>query len=659
VEDMVCASCHKGLSLEEIERGSFKHLGGRVYCADCVAKMRRVGPTLCPQCGVQDTPLYNGKTYVCRKCGAEVGRKEQGAEAKAAPAKTVRKPVKKCPYCGALLAAEALKCRYCSSLLTREAHDLEQVAQQNSRLRFWVGCLLSAAVFLFVFLVYALTRGPAETPPPTASASQPPPAPAAETGTREAGQEPIKELRRELRIVQQRMASLEADRAARREQASVTPSPTPVREPSTTKAVESPPKAPVAPEPPKESTKTATPPPQPPTPSKEAAKGPTNVPPPPAKTAENPPPKAVETAPKPPEPPKPSAAEVAAAAAAYPALEAKLKELKANRRYGEAITACRLYLAAHAGTPQGERVQADQNALRADLERILDDHVRRFREAMGKGDQEAARRVVAGLVAYEAPEAREARDRMLAQIKEAGQNASGDEAKYLAQWEAPSNIARLLGEMKTEKEWEPRVHAAKELARLRHRAAIGGLIAALRDSEWYVVTTAANALSDIGDPIALPHIVPLTKASLTAISDAAAKACRTLAAAPRETYADAWKLVDTKKVAAEVAETLKLSGKDESKVASRFQIYLVEALASLDAKEATPVIRSVLDSKDPDVRKAAGLAIKKLTGEDVPAEPPPKAPQETKAPINATPPTPPPPPAKAPVPVRFPARAAP
>jgi len=650
VEDMVCASCHKGLSLEEIERGSFKHLGGRVYCADCVAKMRRVGPTVCSQCGVQDTPLYNGKTYVCRKCGAEVGRKEQATAAKAAPAKTIRKPVKKCPYCGALLAAEALKCRYCSSLLTREAHELDRVGGQNSRLRFWVGCLLSATAFLLIFLVYVLTRGPAETPPAAVTAPQPPPAPTIDKATHEADQERIKELSRQIELMQKRLAFLEAERVALREQP-VPPIPrTPAREPSITKAVEPPPKAPVAPEPVKEAAKAVAAPP------KEATKAPPDVTPsptppspPPTKMAANPPSKAVE-------PVKATPAEVAAAAAAYPALEAKLKDLKANRRYGEAIAACRLYLAAHAGTPQGDRVQADQSALRADLERIIDDHVRRFREAMGKGDPEAARRALAGLVAYEAPEARDARDHMLAQLKEAGQRTSGDEAKYLAQWEAPPNVARLLGDLKTEKEWEQRAHAAKELDRLRHRAALGGLIDALKDPEWYVVTRAAEALANIGDPIALPHIAPLAQAPHPAISDTAAKACRTLAGASRETQADAWKLVDTKKVAAGLAEALKVSGKDESKVISRYQIYLVDALASLGVKETAPVIRSILESKDPDVRKAAGLALKKLTGEDMPAEPPRKAPEETKAPINATPP---PPAGKEFVPVRFPEKAAP
>ena len=664
MEDMVCASCHKGLSLEEIERGSFRHIGGRVYCADCVAKMRRVGPVLCTQCGTRDIPLYDGRTYACRKCGADLSAKPQAAQPKPAAAKQAHRPLKKCPYCGALLVAEALKCRYCGSLLTREAHELDIATQQNSRLRFWLGCLLSASVFLLIFVIYVLGHKSAQTIPASASVLPAAPEPAPTKAASDSAQELLQSLRKEVQSLHQQLAIVKAEQeaAARRERTPVVvPTRTTIPEVSpATKATEAPPKPPATPEA-NPSTTTA----KAPTPPEKATPEGTT----PVKTAAEPAkggvpvPSGVEprlTTPPPPTPKTPDTAKASAAeqaaATAYAAFEAKLKELKASRRYGEATALCRQFVGAYLGTAAANRAQADQNALRAELERIRDEHARLFREAVEKGDMDTARRVAAGLARYDAPETREDRDRMLAQLKASREGEAPAEPgaskvrDYLAQWEVPPNVARLLRDLSTEKESEPRARAIKELGRLGRREAIGPLIEVLRDPDWYVVAKTLNALEEIGDPIALPHIVPLTRASLPAIWDNAGKACRALADAPRDKFADAWKLVDTKNVASEIAETLKLTAKDESPVTARLQINLVEALALLDAKEAAPAIRAVLESKDPAVRKAASVAIKKLTGEDIPAGPPAKGAPEAKAPANAAPA--PPPPAKTVAPLR-------
>ncbi|HUT34258.1 MAG TPA: HEAT repeat domain-containing protein [Planctomycetota bacterium] len=648
MDNPVCVSCHKGLSLEDIERGHFKHIGGRLYCGECVARMRRVGPVPCPQCGTRDTPLYTGTGYQCRKCGAPLQPTPQAAKSAAPQHPRTRPATKACPYCGAALLADALKCRYCGASLTREARDLDAFSRQNSQLRFWVGCLLSASVFLVLSLFYALaTRGSQ-----TGAAQAPAPTPAAPAKA-DPNAEVVRELRDELRAVRTQIAALEAEQqrlAAARAAA-----------PSTSRM----PKALAdALRPPTPGTEGATPRPAPvkgrPAAKEPAEKAPApKEPTPPTKAiavAPPPTPAPKEPVPPPTEVPKAKAAERTAAqlaAAAYPVFATELDKLKAARRYGDAFGACRQFLAAHLGTPESEKVQAAQKALHEELGRIRDDHARRFRQALDKGDIEASRRVVAELTQYDAPEAREDRGRMLAEIKAGERKPTLDLAKYLGQWEAPPNVARLLQDLTNPKDWTVRSRAAKELGRIGHRAAVRGLIETLKDQEFYVKSCAINALSEIGDPVALPALVPLTRASFPVVYDTAARACCTLAAAPRAKFADAWKLIDPKAVARGIAEALKVQDKEESPATWRYQTALIETLALLDAKETAPVIRPLFEkAKDPALRKAAADAIRKLTGEALMPEPPPAEPPK-ETPKAA------PPPAKAPEPKAAPSAPSP
>lgn len=632
MDNPVCTSCHKGLSLEEIERASFQRIGGRLYCGDCVGKMRRAGPVKCPECGTTDTPLYTGAGYQCRKCGAALklgGAK--GAPAAQAPAQRMRPRAasKPCPYCGAPILAEALKCRYCGSSLTREARDLEAVGRQNSQLRFWVGALLSASVFLAFFLIYIL----ATRRPQGEVATVPAPAPQAVAPAKaDPSVEAVKALREELRAIRGQLAALEAEN--RRLAAAAAPSPPPVTTTMPKALIEA-----MRPPPPKKDE------PAPPKPPEPAPKPPEpKQPPTPAPLPKSPEPAPPETVPKA-KPPTAKAAEertaAQLAAAAYPVFATALEKMKAARRYGDALGACRQFLAAHLGTPEAAKVQATQKALREELDKLRDDFARRFKEAMEKRDADGARKVAAELAAYNAPEIREDHVRMLAELEASKQQPRLDVAKYLAQWEATPTVARFLQELKNDKEWTARSRAAKELGRIGHRAAIQGLMEALRDPEFYVKVCAINSLSDIGDPIALPAIAPLTKASFPVIYDAAARATATLAAAPREKFPEAWKLIDLSAVTRELADALKVQDKEDSPATSRYQIALLDALGLLDAKEAAPVIRPLAEkAKDPAVRAAAANALKRLAG-DSPAPvppPPPKAEPPKDAPAKAPPP---------------------
>ena len=620
MDDSVCASCGRGLSLEEIERGSFKQLAGRVYCADCVAKMRRVGPTVCPRCGAHDTPLYNGATYVCRKCGAELPRPTAAAPARAkAPARTRPRPVKKCPYCGAVLPAESLKCRYCGSSLTREARDLGTLTRQNLRQRFWLGCLLSASVFLFCILVYMLAQRPRAGQPKAAA-----PLTAAPAAPKPASADGADGLLTQLAALQQQVARLETELAqAKRGRA---------------------PAVAVAP-------RTATPP---------------RPGPPPA--VPKPAPKPPEPAPKEPKPKEPAAGKpdpAALAAAAYPGFHERLTALRSERKYAEAMGACRQFVAVHLGTPQAEQVAADQRSVRAELEAVRDDHVGRFRKALADGDLTAARAVAAELERYQAPELRDDRRRMLAEVLAAQQQPQRDRARYLTQWKSPPHIQRLVAQLHQRDDTNAQAAAARELGRHHHAAALGPLIQAADDPDWYVVNLVVKALAEVGDPVALPDVARKTKAFYPGVYAAAAEACHVLAAADRKDFADAWRLTDTKAVARDIAEALRVP-KEESTVTSGFRIHLIEALVLLDAKEAVPDIRALLKTRDDAVKAAAAAAVKKLTRKHVAARPPapaekpkPKPPEPPKAPKPKTAGKPEPSPPKKPEPTRPPQPKAP
>jgi len=576
--------------------------------------MRRVGPMVCVQCGARDTPLYNGSTYVCRKCGTELhpstssGRPEPAAGRRAAaparpvaPTRASKRPVKKCPYCGAVLAVETLRCGYCGSSLTREARDLATLTSQNLRLRFWLGCLLTASVFLFCILLYALVHRPGAEARSKAAV----PATSAPAEPRPRTPDRADPLAAKVDALERQLARLQ----------------TALAEAKSAK----PPAAAKAPTP-RPEVKPPKPRPKPPTP----------------KVATPPKPKPAK--PKPPKPEKPSPAKLAAAA--YPALQARLKKLKAERNYADAIAACRQFLAAHLDTPHGRRVAADQKALRARIERTRDDHVTRFRKAMADGDLATARAVAADLERYKAPELRDDRKRMLAEILAAKQRPQRDRARYLTQWKTPPHVTRLVAQLERRGDTGARSAAAKELGRHRHSAAIGPLIQAINDPDWYVANLVIKALADIGDPIALPDVARRTRALHPGVYAPAAQACRALAAADRKKHAEAWKLADVRQAVSDITEALTRIPKEESRVTSGFRIDLVETITLLGAKEAVPAIRTLLKARDEAVRAAAQAAIKKLTSAKLAANEPPKPtppPKPKPAPKTTKPPEPKPP----------------
>ncbi|MFW6163740.1 MAG: HEAT repeat domain-containing protein, partial [Planctomycetota bacterium] len=206
----------------------------------------------------------------------------------------------------------------------------------------------------------------------------------------------------------------------------------------------------------------------------------------------------------------------------------------------------------------------------------------------------------------------------------------------LAQWKPPTHIKRLLDQLATPDDEGARAAAAKELGRHGHPAAISPLIEAIDDTDWYVANLALKALADIGDPVALPDVARRTGAFHPAVYATAAEACRALAAADRKEFADAWKLVDTQAVVDQIVKALTKIPKEESRVTAGFRIDLIEALVLLEARDAVPAIRTLLEARDEAVQAAAQAAIDKLTAPAVAGTPPPEKP-EPEAPEKPAP----------------------
>ena len=107
---------------------------------------------------------------------------------------------------------------------------------------------------------------------------------------------------------------------------------------------------------------------------------------------------------------------------------------------------------------------------------------------------------------------------------------------------------------------------------------------------------AMDALAEIGDPIALSYLVPLTKSSFPVIYDPAARAVRSLAGASRQKYAEAWRLIDAAELSNQLSEALNLPGKEPSAVTTRYQVALIEALALLGEKSSAKTLEALTRS---------------------------------------------------------------
>jgi tetratricopeptide (TPR) repeat protein len=87
MEDTVCGSCGRGMSLRDLENNTFRDVDGQLLCPECRLKMVEPKKMRCPDCGAHSTVALEDGKYTCKQCGKELGgRAESGVIDSARPA---------------------------------------------------------------------------------------------------------------------------------------------------------------------------------------------------------------------------------------------------------------------------------------------------------------------------------------------------------------------------------------------------------------------------------------------------------------------------------------------------------------------------------------------------------------------------------------------
>ena len=120
LSELFCASCGRVVLLEEMSDGSARQFAGKIFCPQCLSAKERVEAVKCKKCGAYETPVFDGRTLLCRKCGEEL---KVRARVGVTPAHSGqrRTALKLCPVCSGIVGAGATTCGHCGAPLTPSA----------------------------------------------------------------------------------------------------------------------------------------------------------------------------------------------------------------------------------------------------------------------------------------------------------------------------------------------------------------------------------------------------------------------------------------------------------------------------------------------------------------------------------------------------------
>lgn len=483
MEDMVCSACGRGMSLTDLEKGSFRTIESKLYCPQCLLKKGNPTKMRCPRCGQLNTVLLHDGKYTCTHCGHQVGGEQQSGVIDSA-----------------LPAASRGSAR--DNVLQLPSRPQRRRKKRSAEvLAVLLGCFVVATLVLAALLIRAKGSRPALPQPPgeqvpSSVAAEKKSTPdemillAIERWRREHPreyQEAIENYNTALRILTDPAAQQKASQArdklrqemkltAEREdqsrriqelEAKLATALAEIEKLKPTPAAK--PEASAAPDTqPQETTPTT-----PAAPSSPVDKPPDSQP---EKT--------------------------------YHLALVESRRLVDARKHGLAMKTMEAVAKTLAGTEWAKKALVERTNIQRGAEELFNKQAQRADELVRRGDYAGARKLYDELQELEAPIVQQLIQGKLDEIRqlEEGKKIVEPSSAPPASQEVPAAVRQLIEVLKVGT-GRDRSEAARKLGTLGNAAAIPHLITALKDSEWLVRACAAKSLGQLGDISAVPALV--------------------------------------------------------------------------------------------------------------------------------------------------------
>ena len=145
-QQLRCSSCGAVIAPEDVREGHARQVGGEMLCASCVDAHTKAEAIKCRKCGAHEPPMFDGKNYLCRVCGAALKNEKRVAAVGGEGGKV---PVQLCPYCNEVVGLGARRCAACGARLIGSLRPSGQLQLRE----YLIGAAAAAAIFVVAILM--------------------------------------------------------------------------------------------------------------------------------------------------------------------------------------------------------------------------------------------------------------------------------------------------------------------------------------------------------------------------------------------------------------------------------------------------------------------------------------------------------------------------